>query len=346
LICALLNPHFITSLDSSIFHKHCKITKNKAFINHNGDYETRIGIDSVSFARGIVNELTGVDEPSFSDTIKIIFAIYNNVLGKKYDHNEEYWIFYHMHQTNYHLNTLDNLMSNSDFKRLEYLFIIREPVQHLFSCINFFSQMEGYFAAMISTMNSLKNFICSDLGYMFEKKRSNFKKNVKVVRFEDLKLRSKETMLAFCKWADIEYSDSMTETTVNGIKVYLTTVTDDGKKRYITGNDPYAVNRKDFSSQMTSYDIVRLNIAFQKFKKAYGYEVDVPDFKDFSKGFLNEMYSKDFKFVRTLIDSADKTGDITNSKNILSEGIKHLLLTFMGNYEENTEYYDYFKVET
>jgi hypothetical protein len=344
-ICALISTHFNTSLDLSKLNSECKLARSAACRNQFGEFETRVAIDPISFAKELVFELKKKDKPSFAETIKILYAVYNNALKREYKSDEEYWIFYHMHQNNYDLNTLDNMIKESDFKRVEYLFIIREPIQHLFSCINYYTKIQECSAAMISSMNNLKNFICSDLGYMLEKKRSNYKKNVKVIRFEDLKFSHKEIMSAFCTWANIDYSETMSETTVNGVKVYFTTIGEDGKKKYITGNDPLAVKRKDFSSQMTSYDIVRLNIAFQKFKKAYGYEVDVPDFKNMSNEFLQEMFETDFKFTKTLIEIANKTGDMPRSKNMLSEGIRNLLLKFMENYEDNTEYYDYLRIE-
>lgn len=67
-----------------------------------------------------------------------------------------------------------------------------------------------------------------------------------------------------------------------------------------------ALERKDFSSLMSDYDIFRLNLVFQDFRRTFGYDCDMPDYRQFSKAFLQELFQEPFRF-EPLLDACGKS---------------------------------------
>lgn len=268
------------------------------YVDENGNSESRIYIDACKFISSLSNILKNREKVSFAVLIKAIFAAYANATGKKCEPETTYWIFCEMHRQNFDFG-IDTLIKSNDFVRVEYLFIIREPVQLLFSRLN-----RGFGAkekAIYNRFNSeaYRQLFFSLLGLMLEKTEKTNGKSIKVVKFEDVKLKTKATMKAVCQWMNIPFDESMMNTTVNGIPVYFPANSQDNQK-VISSRDITAVERKDFSEYFSSYDIFRLNLAFQNFKRAYGYECDIPHYSEFSTEFLGELYKYPFRFERTI----------------------------------------------
>ena len=177
------------------------------------------------------------------------------------------------------------------------------------------------------------------MGLMLEKRQGI--DNVMAVRLEDLKLYPYGTMAGVCGWLNIKYHDSLSKTTLNGIQVYYPAATENGF-RYITGNDTMTVERKDFSEYLTLWDEARLNIVYAKFKRAFGYQNDVPDFTEFDEEMLECLLKKDFKFADKCQKLAVKNGDVDASFNI-NKFVKNLYMEYMREYRDETEYYGYIK---
>ena len=128
---------------------------------------------------------------------------------------------------------------------------------------------------------------------------------------------------------------------MNGITIYFPTYTKDGVK-YITGNDMSSVGKKDFSEIFTLWDEARLNMIYAKFKRAYGYECLTPDFDSFSEKTWEELLSEDFKFCNLVQQVLDENG-LPQDHYDVNKSVKNLYKTYMDNYQESTEYYDYIK---
>lgn len=275
-------------------------------LDQNGRPEKRIYIDPVKFTTVLDSLLSGRGKVSFAVLIKAIYAAYADCIGKTFDPKQTYWMYWDWHNSDKFISELDDLLPPNEFDRIEHLYIIREPIQHLFSY--FYRNWDRNHKALRSRWwlmgapEVVPGFLSVEAGLRLEKKDAKKNKAPKIVRFEDAKRRTREIMQAMSKWMDIPFDECMLHATVNGIPVYWpSSSTVEG---VISSTDTTAVDRKDFSAFMTSYDIFRLNLLFRNFKKTYGYDCDVPDYKDFSLNFLQELYKHPFHFEDYLLDAA------------------------------------------
>lgn len=302
------------------------------FLDRNAQPEERIYINSVKFITALGDLLPGRGKVSFAVLLKAVHAAYANCTGKVFDPKQTYWIYVDWHLSNFDTRALDGLLSPDDFVRLEYWFVIREPIQQLFSGLNRFYLESPHFHLFLDGADAYIDLFSGELGLMLEKTEATKNKIVKIVRFEDVKKRTRETMQAVSKWMDIPFDEGMLNTTMNGVPVYFPSVAGD-TRNVISSSDTTAVDRKDFSMFMTSYDIFRLNLVFQNFKKAYGYECDVPDYRDFSPEFLLELYKHPFRFEapRDIPEAESKTKDVLSPEDCLfhHERITNLFMSYM-----------------
>jgi|GEM_PF-1642608 len=297
-IADLLRNYLATEQNVSRFSStHC---------NEYGEQEKRILLESRKFIGELYALISECEHISGVFLMKAIYAAYANSIGKKHKPGEEYWMLYDRHRLTF--DGLDKVMLSENFKRVEYMFIIREPVQHLNSLLKRFI-IDGFPGARLRlTMGSSYGYLAvlsSDMGVPLELSAKTKNMPIKIVRFEDLKTNLEGTLRAVCGVLDIPFDGCLLETSVNGIPVYFPASWKKEDKAVVSTRDNTALNRRDFSLLMTSYDVFRLNLAFRRFKLAMGYDCDVPDPSDFSAQFLRELYSLPFKFEET-IDMAGK----------------------------------------
>ena len=283
---------------------------------------------------------TGVKLHSFGHMMKVLVAAYNNCLGKKRQRNVSYWLFYHMHQADYDVKETYKDFNKEEFERIENLIIIREPVQQCYSYIRRMV-IKGRDVPVLTKDEDFIHTLQCELGLTLEKQTGI--DNVKVIRFEDLKYDSENTLRALCKWMGIAYSQVMGKTTLNGIDIYFPIYSSEGIK-YITGNDTSTVSQTDFSEVLTLWDEARLNILCSKFKRALGYTCSVPDFDMFSTQFREELLKADFKFCDIVQKVLDEDG-LAEDRYDVNEYVKELYRSYMDNYKSDTVYYDYIKPE-
>lgn len=331
-IASHMTPYFASKFPDEVYLPVSDRLANPWVLNQNGWPEERVYIDSTKFITALSNLLSGQGKVSYAVLIKAIHAAYADSIGKIFDPKQTYWIYHDWHRANFDISEMDELLSPNDFDRLEYWFIIREPVQHWFSYLNRSHKQSGvrlnFYAGKPHEYVAV---LSSELGLVLEKTEAAKNKTVKVVRFEDAKRKTRATMQAVSKWMDIPFDESMLNSTVNGIPVYFPSV--GNTREVISSADTTAVDRRDFSRFLSSYDIFRLNLAFQNFKKAYGYGCDVPDYRDFSPEFLRELYRHPFRFEAALdaqSAEAKRIGYLSpDERPFCHEYITNLLIGYM-----------------
>ncbi len=321
---------------------HLSCVKNNKFaliMDEKGQFMDDVLIHPDDFMRQLQIQFAGrkISLTSFGDMMKIYAAAYNNCLGRK-KRDTSYWLFYHMHKTNYDVADTYEYFHKDEFSRIENLIIIREPVQQCYSYVRRMI-IKGKDNIILTKDADFIHTIKCEMGLNLEKRKGI--DCVKVIRFEDLKFRSEETMRSLCDWMKIPYSDILSSTTTNGYEVYFPVFTADGVK-YITGNDTTTVGEKNFSEALTVWDEARLNMIYSKFKKAYGYENDVPEFTEFDEAALEQILQKDFKFASIAQEVLDEYGR-PEDKYDINEFIKKMYAEYMRGYKEETEYYDYIR---
>jgi hypothetical protein len=288
-------------LDSFAQRCYCRVA-DRYFVDKNGNPEQAIYIDGAEFISWLSAELYGKGKVSSGYLLKAVFSAYNNTIGKKYVNGENYWIFYENHTCNFDTDVLDQLIGN-DFQKTEYWFIIRETVQHISSLIKYRVNTRNRFPYIplghISTPLFLRDIFSCDLGIMLQKNEKNKDRTIRVIRFEDVK-RGEVYMRVICDALGIPYNDCLLESTFNGVPIYFPTVDNTGRAVVITGNDTTPLERKDYSEMLSSFDIFRINLVTQDFKRKYGYVVDVPHYSQFSMDTLKELFIIPFTFTEAL----------------------------------------------
>ena len=311
-------------------------------INEHGDFIYDVLIYPDEFMEYLRLQFSGrkICLDSLGHMMRIYAAAYGNCLGKKKKDSgqEGFWFLYHMHEINWDVAKAYEYFNKDEFRRIENLFIIREPIQQLYSFLRYTLNKRNA-NLWIKGNESFSHVMKSEMGLMLEKRQGI--DNVMAVRLEDLKLYPYGTMAGVCGWLNIKYHDSLSKTTLNGIQVYYPAATENGF-RYITGNDTMTVERKDFSEYLTLWDEARLNIVYAKFKRAFGYQNDVPDFTEFDEEMLECLLKKDFKFADKCQKLAVKNGDVDASFNI-NKFVKNLYMEYMREYRDETVYYGYIK---
>lgn len=297
-----LHPFFATDFPDEIYFHQAARLVDSYYCDQDGKPENRIYVSPHKMVSALNRALMGQGKVSYAMWLKAIFVAYQNATGGQYTAGREYWMFFMRHEANYDLREMDHLLQKGDFKRLEYWFIIREPIQHIFSWIKRWvldSAEDKKFAFIGRPKEYLDRFSC-DLGLMLETTAQNRDKTVRVIRFEDTKRKLRGTMQSVCQCLDIPFDECLLESTTNGIPVYFPGSYDGKMTGAIGTNDMTAVNRRDYSALMSAYDVFRLELVCQNFKRTYGYGCDVPDYHQFSQAFLEELYRDPFRFEETL----------------------------------------------
>lgn len=327
-----MSPYFVSQVPDEDYFPMLSRLASRFFLNESGQPEQRVYIDPAKFVSALSAELFDRGRVSFSVLMKAIFAAYANSTGRNCRPGQPYWMFFMRHKENYDMCEMDELLAPEDFDRLEYWFIIREPIQHWFSWLKRFVLEEKPESLWYpGRPDQYVGRLSCDLGLMLEKTERTQGKVVKVVRFEDAKRKTRATMERVCEWMGVAFDEKMLDTTTNGIVVYFPS---SGTARSVlSAQDTTAVDRNDFSRLLSDYDIFRLNLAFQHFKRTYGYGCDLPDYSVFSTGFLRELYRHPFRFEPEL----DHAGAEALKKGYLAAGerpvchdyIAELLLGYM-----------------
>lgn len=304
------------------------------FLNNEGEIQQSVFMAPDQFVSALWQILKGRGKVSFAVLFKAIFSAYQNVRGKKYVPGQEYWILYERHRMDYDVGEFDQLLHPGDFERVEYWFTIREPVQRLFSQLSREKENSGM------ALEYWRRILAAFLGAALERSERSKDKVLKAIRFEDLKTKTRETMQSVCQWMGIAFDDCMLETTAYGVPVSFPAGSGDQKK-VISTYDKTALNRRNFSSLMSEYDIFRLNLVCQTFKRVYGYECDVPDYALFSEALREELYQHPFRFepiIDSLLQTAGKRSGLPDGQLDAHSCITERFLAYMrGEHEYAAE---------
>jgi len=120
-------PYFSSdAVPSSLGHN------TNIYYNRDGELEKGIYIPADKFVASLSSILIGRGTVSFALLLKAVFAAYHNAIGKKYTPGQQYRIFFETHKVGCNTYELDGMFKSGDFKRIEHLIIIWEPVQHIF----------------------------------------------------------------------------------------------------------------------------------------------------------------------------------------------------------------------
>lgn len=120
----------------------------------------------------------------------------------------------------------------------------------------------------------------------------------KHIRFEDLKQNPKYILYNLCKEWEIPWSDTLLETTANGLGLAY----DNGEQK-ISNFDLQAVYN-DYELYFSELDRMRIMLLALPYQKKYGYPY--MELSDFTRSELQELFLKKFRFNEQLEVSSEK----------------------------------------
>ncbi|MFR4988253.1 hypothetical protein [Anaerotruncus colihominis] len=335
-ITSQMSPYLKTSLPEHAFFKASRLAE-KFYLDQSGNPEQRLYIDAAVFLRFLLQELPTDRTVSYAKLLCCIFAAYANAVGKPFDPQKTYWMLYEIHQANYDISQLNHYIRNGDFADHRYLFIVREPVRHFYAAFKRLIVQEKPHDRDYHIRHSVLELISCDLGLTAEQSEECRDMQMRLVRFEDAKRNRRQTMQAICTWINVSYDECMETATTNGIPVYFPATARGGG---VYGADSMsAVEPCDYSDLLSEFDVFRLNLFFQYFKRACAYPVDVPDLQSFSQDFIKELLRYPFRFeevVKRLREQDEKLPGIHSDLPDYAGRIRELLLSYAQRKEEHT----------
>lgn len=151
---------------------------------------------------------------------------------------------------------------------------------------------------------------------------SELNENVKAVRFEDLKLKPEATLRAVSAFLDIPFSETMLQTTANGVLVGMNPT--DVKKGEVVGFDSTpALN--DHLEVLDPFDIYRLEIVYREEMEAYGYKPSYyTDGKVYTVEEVLKLFEKPFK-VETFYYTRKQRHEALEARKTMMENLRYCL---------------------
>lgn len=148
----------------------------------------------------------------------------------------------------------------------------------------------GSYLKLLNNLGSLSSYDASVFAQIFKypnEQKEDYEGWERIVlRFEDIKCQPRRELMCFCDKINIEWSDSMLETTTHGKESSLWGVTGfDLKPVYHT-----------YEEYFSSFDRFRISLITAPWQRKYGYPYI--NNADFSRRELQEMFLKEFRFEK------------------------------------------------
>ena len=258
----------------------------------------------------------GESVPSRYELYKGFFLAYNLGLKKEMNSRITPAIRATSHCVGAEVSHSENMKLFSDFKYMKSVHIIRNPCRAIAASMDNTLNLPktrrpyGFFKWMLvaGPYRDDRDFYLANM-WVSKNELSPAKK---AVRFEDLKLHQKETLMQLCEFLDIPFSNTMLDTTFNGAPNGMMT----GEHK-ISGFDTRAVTNLH-EKAMSPFDYYRLEILWGRTMEAYGYSRDYYlDNKKYSLDEVLELFSRPFRFEQYLYTKRQREMAEVERKKIL-----------------------------
>ena len=283
------------------------------------DKNIALKIDKEKFGQYIITYLEDFDEMTRSTFFKLIHLAYDSTIKKNTNPSI---IFYHIHNPTF----VESAQFIKDFPSARFLQIIRDPIQALESWCNIHKRKKFIKASKeYNDANLYLNKFSTVLNH-FSNPMINYGKETAVIKLEDLKLETEDTLGKLSKWLKIEYNQSLKNPSFQGHYYWgISKTTPDVK-----GFSKESINRK-LGIFFSENDQKRILPLMHSFRKNYSYTSTT------DKDFINQLkQSKDqlgelFDFEKLIISQSRK-GDEKIDTQI--KGLRLLMENTIKNLEE------------
>lgn len=230
----------------------------------------------------------------------VIFAIaYNEMMGRKIQDINQTYIYWEPHMQDIPLRLLYADWLAEEKTKSVVVYLTRNSLISLGSGLAY-SYRTNQRISLVQMMSSLLN-----VPYILDIQESAVARVI--LRFEDLKLESKETWEKFCDKIGIPWSNTLLYTTRFGKESYY----DNGAKR-VTGYDLGPVYR-DYADLFSPFDKMRICFCKAEYQRKYGYPYDNTSF---TRKELQELFLREFKCRKALDVEENETDYILAHKYI------------------------------
>ena len=229
--------------------------------------------------------LINIEIPTKSQWFKGFYLAYAYALNRNLDSRICPAIFFHPHDGIYILaNECIKQMSDviNSFEYSNAISIVRNLTTVLGSTINTYIENNHIY---------VMNMILETEELYTAKQYKQYEKRA-IVRFEDLKLNSKATLISLCKYFDITWDDSLLETTSNGANYQYHLANTKTK-----GFDTKPVY-KLYEEYLSFFDKYRIEMIKSKYYEPYGYKPKYYDENYHSLIDILKMFEMPFKFEK------------------------------------------------
>jgi len=283
------------------------------------DKDISLKVDKEKFGQYMLTYLENFDDMTRSTFFKLIHLAYDSTIEKNTNTSV---LFYHIHNPDF----LESAQFIKDFPSAKFLQIVRDPIQALESWCKIDEKKEHVTASKeYSENNRYYNKFASVLNH-FNNPIINYGKETTVIKLEDLKLETENTLRKLSKWLKIEYNQSMKNPSFQGHYYWGISKTTPG----IKGFSKESISR-ELGIFFSENDQKRILPLMHFFRKNYSYtntsEKDFIGLLNQSKDQLNELF--DFE---KLIISQSRSDDEKIDTQI--KGLRVLMESIIKNTEE------------
>ena len=146
-----------------------------------------------------------------------------------------------------------------------------------------------------------------------------------VVRYEDIKTKPKETLLALCRFLDIPWADTLMYCSHNGEKtIYIDAGT------VISDFDPAPLTPEYYQKYLNDFDRFRIELLYEKFYEPWKYRTQFQHKLDYSNQEIKELFTIPFEFEGP---SSQWSSQYIQKRWKIMESLDHLL-NFLSAFEE------------
>lgn len=190
------------------------------------------------------------------------------------------------------------------------LHMVRQPVQAFASSLKYLIKSKQ---ATIDNLTANLIAIFADIPM-----KEEWIDRTRIVKLEELHLKPKEVLQAFCDFMDIEWSETLLQSTFGGIKWWNTATS-----QVLSGFNTKTISNS-YDELLTSLDKFRIELLLRPKYKAWGYEI----FEYSGYHGINIIYREPYKFEQFFgYDPIDKMMIRRITDKIIDKQLRHIVNT-------------------
>jgi hypothetical protein len=253
----------------NFFYKECM---EESSLKQMGDNKDQILlVDPTEFCKHLVSYLDNINNIKRKDFIVSTFIAFNLCFKKEF--TDDAYICFPIHsQSKKHAKWLIE-----DFKEVKFLHMIREPVQNIGTIVKHINHVQMRNSIFKGLLNcAILQILCRKTAHWEEKNFSITYDKVpyfsdtkdiesRYLRLEDFHKKPKETIMKLIKWLNIEFKESLLQSTFMGLKWH-----NRSESQQVSGFNTKTISQKH-NAYLNKFDRYRLLLLSKTEQIYFGY---------------------------------------------------------------------------